>query len=610
MTTGSELKDGALSPAVRCHGEAYKNATIQDGINYAVNVCNGDVLACKWVRLACERFLDDLEDIEAGKVDFIFSQNRANHILDFAKNYCVHVKGKRWRGKPVDLMDFHVFILINIFGFVKPMRDEITGEAVVDAEGEEVYIRRFTNAFLLVARKNAKSFLASVIGLYMLFADGEGGSEVYSAATTRDQARIIFDDSSEMVKASSRLNGKLKVTDKAISHANSYSRFMPVSSDAGTLDGKNVHCALIDEIHAHKKRDVYDVLETATGSRDQPLILTVSTAGVILDGICAELRDYGCKVLDKKVEAKDEADSYFFIWYTLDDGDLEREDIYKNPDIWFKANPGMGVCKSIDDMKKIASKAAEQPSSRANFQTKYLNIFVNSAFAWMDMERFRKLKKSNKLKLKGLPFVLSVDLAEKIDICAAVKTYYADNGHLASECKFWLPEGRLKTCTQETKERYERWFANGWLKFTPGDAVDIEMVKTDLRDWVRGEEDNMTEFAYDPWHATQFAIAMQEKYGWEVIEVPQNVRNLNEALRKVEELVFLNGYFPPDNFAFEWMMGNVEVNRDRNGNLFPDKSSRENKIDAASALFTGVSRIIRHVQSDHIPDLPDNMGTL
>lgn len=597
---------------IRVHGLAHKNVQVEDGINYAIDVVEGRVLVCRYVLLACQRFMRDLERAADENDPLLFSYPRAQHVLDFATHYCVHVKGKRWRGKPVDMMDFHAFILINIFGFIRPQIDEITGEHFEDEDGDPVYVRRFTHAMALVARKNAKSFIASVVGNYMTFADGEGGSEVYSAATTRQQAKIVFDDAKEMIRSSERLRQHLKTTEKAIFHSPSYSRFMPVSSEAGTLDGLNIHCAIIDEIHAHKKRDLYDVLETATGARDQPLIFIISTAGVILDGICIELKNYGVRILEMEAD-NEETDAFFFIWYTMDEEDIEGDNantVYDKPDLWFKANPGMGVCKSIKDMKTLAGKARNEATARANFQTKHLNIFVNGTFAWCDMTRFRACKKSEKLKFTGKKFIIGVDLAEKIDICAAVKAYYTDNGHIGYQVKYWLPEGRLITCSAEMRERYEHWYSKGWLKLTEGDAIDIAEIEADIKDWVDGEEDYFEELAYDPWHATQFAMRCAENNGWNVVEVPQVTRNLNEAMRHIEETMLLNKLYPPGDGATEWMMSNVQANRDRNGNIFPDKSNAEQKIDSASALFTATSRIIRHTSGVNVPDVPDDIGTL
>ncbi|EJD0086320.1 terminase, partial [Escherichia coli] len=233
-------------------------AKVADGIRYAERVVAGEIVAGEFVRLACQRFLDDLKYGE--KRGIYFSEPRAQHILNFYK-FVPHVKGAL-AGQPIELMDWHVFILINIFGFVIPLVNEETGEVVMrsDGSGRPVMVRRFRTAYNEVARKNAKSTLSSGIGLYMTGADSEGGAEVYSAATTRDQARIVFEDAKNMVRKARSTLGRLFDFNKlAIYQEQSASKFEPLSSDANNLDGLNIHCAIIDELHAHKTRDVWDV---------------------------------------------------------------------------------------------------------------------------------------------------------------------------------------------------------------------------------------------------------------------------------------------------------------------------------------------------------------
>lgn len=262
-------------------------AKVAEGIRYAERVVAGEIIACEYVRLACQRFLDDLAQGEERGI--FFSEPRAQHILNFYK-FVPHVKGAL-AGQPIELMDWHVFILINIFGFVIPLVNEETGETVLrnDGSGRPVMVRRFRTADVEVARKNAKSTLCSGVGLYMAGADGEGGAEVYSAATTRDQARIVFEDAKNMVKKAKATLGRLFEFNKlAIYQEQTASKFEPLSSDANNLDGLNIHCAIVDELHAHKTRDVWDVLETATGARLQSLLFGITTAGFNKEGIAAD----------------------------------------------------------------------------------------------------------------------------------------------------------------------------------------------------------------------------------------------------------------------------------------------------------------------------------
>ncbi|EMO7838256.1 terminase large subunit, partial [Morganella morganii] len=338
-------------------------ATVADGIRYAEQVVAGEIVTGELIRLACQRFLDDLEyGPERG---IYFMEERARHILDFYQ-FVPHVKGAL-AGKPIELMPWHTFILINIFGFVIPLVDELTGEAQYDDDGDPVLVRRFRTAYNEVARKNAKSTLSSGIGLYMTGADGEGGAEVYSAATTRDQARIVFEDAKNMVKKAKSSLGRLFEFNKlAIYQERSASKFEPLSSDANNLDGLNIHCGIVDELHAHKTRDVWDVLETATGARLQSLLFAITTAGFNREGICYELRDYAIKVLRGVVED----DTFFAAIYTPDEDDDPFDE-----SIWIKANPGLGVCKRFDDMRRLAKKAKEQIAARPNFLTKHLNMW-------------------------------------------------------------------------------------------------------------------------------------------------------------------------------------------------------------------------------------------
>lgn len=553
-------------------------ATVQAGIQYAERVLSGEIVAGELVRLACQRFLNDLE--HGPERGIYFSEDRAQHILDFY-NFVPHVKGAL-AGKPIELMPWHIFILINLFGFIIPLLDEITGEPVSDEDGDPVMVRRFRTAYNEVARKNAKSTVSSGIGLYMTGADGEGGAEVYSAATTRDQARIVFDDAKNMIKKAPRTLGRLFGHVKLNIHQErTASKFEPLSSDANNLDGLNIHCGIVDELHAHRTRDVWDVLETATGARLQSLLFAITTAGTNKEGICYEQRDYAIKVLRGVVDD----DTYFAVIYTLDEDDDPFDEAN-----WPKANPGLGVCKRWDDMRRLAKKAKEQIAARPNFFTKHLNIWVTAESAWMDMDRWEKCEGlAPDDDLKRWPLWVGIDLANKIDICAAAKTWIAPDGHTHSKYKFWIPEGRLITAPKHISELYQKWSDAGYLELTDGDVIDHAYIKAEIESWVRGEQ--LREIAFDPWSATQFSLALAEE-GLPLVEVPQTVKNLSESMKSVEAEIYGNKFHHDGNPVMRWMMSNVTVKPDKNNNIFPNKSTPENKIDGPVALFTAKSRLL------------------
>ncbi|QLK60864.1 terminase large subunit [Enterobacteriaceae bacterium Kacie_13] len=553
-------------------------ATVSEGIQYAERVLAGEIVAGELVRLACRRFLNDLE--HGPERGIYFNEDRAQHVLDFY-DFVPHVKGAL-AGKPIKLMAWHVFILINLFGFVIPLIDEMTGEQMLDEDGDTILVRRFRTAYDEVARKNAKSTLSSGIGLYMTGADGEGGAEVYSAATTRDQARIVFDDAKNMIKKAPRSLGRLFGHVKLNIHQErSASKFEPLSSDANNLDGLNIHCGIVDELHAHRTRDVWDVLETATGARLQSLLFAITTAGSNKEGICFEQRDYAIKVLRGVVED----DTYFAMIYTLDEDDDPFDE--KN---WPKANPGLGICKRWDDMRRLAKKAKEQIAARPNFFTKHLNIWVTAESAWMDMDRWNKCGDiAPDDELVNWPLWVGIDLANKIDICAAVKTWLAPNGHTHTKSKFWLPEGRLETAPKHISELYRKWADAGYLDLTDGDVIDHGYIKAEVEAWVKGE--SLKEIAFDPWSATQFSLALAEE-GLPLVEVAQTVKNLSESMKSVQADVYGSKIHHDGNPVMTWMMSNVTVKPDKNDNVFPNKSTPENKIDGPVALFTAKSRLL------------------
>lgn len=563
-------------------------ATVQAGIQYAEHVLAGEIVAGELVRLSCQRFLNDLEN--GPERGIYFSEDRAQHVLDFY-NFVPHVKGAL-AGKPIELMPWHIFILINLFGFVIPLIDELTGEQVLDEDGDTVMVRRFRTAYSEVARKNAKSTLSSGIGLYMTGADGEGGAEVYSAATTRDQARIVFDDAKNMIKKSPKILGRLFGHVKLNIHQErTASKFEPLSSDANNLDGLNIHCGIVDELHAHRTRDVWDVLETATGARLQSLIFAITTSGTNKEGICFEQRDYAIKVLRGVVDD----DTYFAVIYTLDEDDDPFDE--RN---WPKANPGLGVCKRWDDMRRLAKKAKEQIAARPNFFTKHLNIWVTAESAWMDMDRWDKCNDiASDDELVQWPLWVGIDLANKIDICAAVKTWRAPNGHTHTKSKFWIPEGRLETAPKHISELYRKWADAGHLELTDGDVIDHAYIKSEVEAWVKGE--SLKEIAFDPWSATQFSLALRDE-GLPLVEVAQTVKNLSESMKSVQADVYGGKIHHDGNPVMNWMMSNVTVKPDKNDNIFPNKSTPENKIDGPVALFTAKSRLLVNGGDDK-PDL-------
>ena len=393
---------------------------------YAQDVVSGKIAACKWTVRACRRQLDDLEKAKSREWPYRFDTEKASRICRFIEKL-PHIKGE-WAkaGGRIRLEPWQVFILTAVFGWV----NRRTG------------LRRFRIVYIEVPRKNGKSTFSAGVGIYCACADGEEGAEVYSAATTRDQAKIVWNDAHHMVERSPGLKAHFGVTTSAfaISQLSTASRFQALSAEGNSLDGLNIHCAIVDELHAHRTRKVYDVLETATGARTQPLIWNITTAGSDRSGICYEQRTYLTKIL----EGTAPDDTYFGIIYSLDD-----EDDWTDPAVWAKANPNYGVSVFPDDLERLCLKARQMTSAQANFKTKRLSVWVNADQALFDMEAWnrcadRSLKEED---FRGECCWIGIDLAPRHDFCSLVKLFRRGDDYYCF-AKHYLSEDRDRGIAQ------------------------------------------------------------------------------------------------------------------------------------------------------------------
>jgi len=544
---------------------------------YARAVVAGDVLACKWVRLACQRQLTDLERPDLA---WHFDEARAAHICRFIE-LLPHIEGKWARERlQITLEPWQIFILTTVFGWVN-----------------DSGLRRFRMAYIEVPRKNAKSTMSAGVALYCLAADGEPGAQVYSAATTRDQARIVWRTGKQMVDRTPGLQARFGVSTSVNSvYVESESAFFqPLSRDqGGNHDGYNVHCAVVDELHAHKQRDIWDVLETATGAREQSLIWAITTAGFNRAGICYEQRAYTIKQLERTAAEVDE--SYFGIIFTLDEADD-----WTDPRSWIKANPNWGVSVSPEDIENKARKALEMASATNNFLTKHLNVWVNADTAWMDMQAWDACADPS-LSLEqfdGEECIASVDLASKVDVAAKVRVFERDiDGvkHYYGFPEFYLPED---AATDGRNSHYAGWARSGYLTLTPGNVIDFAYIEDGLREDARRFQ--LGEVLYDPWQATYLSTRLMEE-GMNMVEYRQTVQNMSEPMKMLEALVLSGRYHHSGNPAMTWMISNVVAHLDVKDNIYPRKEFPENKIDGPVALVMALGRALLAEDSPDISE--------
>jgi phage terminase large subunit-like protein len=541
---------------------------------YAQRVLDGREVAGKFERLACARFLRDLERQGTEEFPFVIDERQGDRACYFHE-LLPHIKGE-W-AKPVyqdgkvqyakiTLEDWQVFIEFNIFGWVH--RDS--------------GLRRFRRSYEEIARKNAKSTRAAGRQLYLLTADGEPGAHCYSAATTGEQAREVFDVARNMALRESEFQARFGVTvgKHDITVPETASSFKPLNAEGSTLDGLNVHGGVVDEVHAHKRRDLWDVLDSATGARSQPLLSGITTAGSDRSGICYELRDYTIKVLDCVIVDE----TWFGIIFTIDEGDL-----WHDPAVWRKANPNLGVSVKLDDMQAACKRALSTPSAQANFLTKRLNVWVNSDSAWMDMAAWdrRADRTLTQEQVAHLPVISALDLASKVDVAAKVNIHYdqsADHYYLLPT--FWLPERAVE---QGRNSQYDGWRRAGHLRVTDGEVTDYDEIEEAIRADVCTLD--VKELPYDPWQATQLASHLLEE-GAPMVEYRQTVQNMSEPMKELEALVLQGKLTHNGNPMMTWMISNVVCHRDAKDNIYPRKERDENKIDGPVAAIMALGRWI------------------
>lgn len=531
---------------------------------YAERVVAGAEIAGKLEILACERFLKDLIRAETDEAwPYRYDEEQADRACAFIEQL-PHIKGQWARQRlKIRLEDWQCFIVCNLFGWLR----------------KENGLRRFLTGYLEVARKNAKSTLAAGIGLYMLAGDGEPGAEVYSAATTGDQARIVFDVARQMVLRDGAFaaNG-IEAQIRGIYVPSDARKFEPLNAEGSTLDGLNPHCTIVDELHAHKRRDVYDVLDTARGARDQALLLSITTAGSDRAGICYEQRTYIVKVLQGVFED----DSYFGIVYTIDD-----DDDWTDPAVWRKANPNYGVSVLVDDFERSAREAMNKPSALNNFLTKRLNVWVNADSAWMDMRAWDACGDTG-IKLEdfdGEEAIAALDLASKVDIAAKALLFQRASKYYAF-LKYYLPEAAAE---DGRNSQYSGWARQGLLTLTPGNVTDFDQIEVDLLE--AASRYQLKEVPFDPFQATQLSSHMLAE-GLPMVEMRPTVLNFSEPMKQLEALVLSKKFVHNGDPILAWMVSNVVCHRDVKDNIYPRKEREENKIDGVVALIMALGRAI------------------
>lgn len=524
---------------------------------YAVDVRDGRIPVCRYVRLAVERYFRDRANaVEKG---WYFDERAAARPIDFIRNL-PHIKGE-WAGRSIELEPWQQFFLWNLFGF----RRAATG------------YRRFREAYLEVARKNGKTTLLAGIGCYMLFADGEAGAEVYSCATTRDQARECFGAAQEMVRRCT-LSRRAKIFRSAggsISYEANGSIFKPLSSDANTLDGKNASCTIVDEFHAHKTDEVYAVMKSSMGARRQPLMCIITTAGFNLAGPCFTYRSSAIKMLEGIIED----DTSLAMIYTHDN----REEL-ADPAMWVKSNPCFGASVKPEYLEEQYHTMRTKPEQESSILTKNFNLWVQASDIWIGDDVWCANRSQTDVEtLNGCECYGGLDLGAVNDFSALVLEFH-ENGRTQVLPFFWIPEEKYRSRREMLRENanIDVWVRQGFLRVTPGNVTDYGIIRNDiieLRDRYL-----ILKIGYDRWNSSQLVIDLLAE-GLPMDGFQQSISNISPPTKDFERIVRLGEYEHFDNPILRWQISNTVVWRDANDNLKPVKNRSPEKIDGVVAAI-------------------------
>lgn len=494
---------------------------------------------------------------------YTYDQDRAERVIQFIERFCVHSKGK-WAGQPYELMDWQkTGVLEPLFGWLGP-------------DGT----RRYKTAAIFTPKKNGKSTMLSALALYFLLADGEKGAEVYTVAADRAQAGIIARECMALVRSSPFLSARLEVIESrnTIVDRESFSRYTVLSSDSHRAEGINAHAVLFDELHSQRDRRLFDALKYAGAARANPMFISISTAGYDRspNAVWWEQWQYA-----ERVQADPSIDPAFFgrIYAAPEQSDPER---YFDKELWYQANPSLGVTISEESFTADANEARNSASKLNSWLRYRMNVPTQSDVRWFSPDTWALAHRDHPEPLEGRECWAGLDLASTYDITAFVAVFPNDDGTMSVDAMFWVPADNV--AERELKDRipYTQWIREGWVKTTPGNICDYETVVADISAYA--EKHNIKQLAFDRWNAGSVSTQLYGA-GIETVGYSQGFGSMSSPSKLLETLVVGGRLITEGNPVLAWMAGNVALDTDANDNCRPSKKKSTEKIDGIVALI-------------------------
>lgn len=530
--------------------------------DYVRGVLAGEIPAGKYIKLACERHLHDLAT--AAERGLFFDVRAAQRAIGFIE--CLrHSKGE-WRGQRLILAGWQRFIIASLFGW----KWRATG------------LRRYKRAFDEIPRKNGKSTKGAAVGLYMFTADGEGAPEVYTAATSKEQAKIVFAECDRMVKASPGLNRRIARYQNQLIIDNLDAVLTALHSKSENLDGLNTHCGIVDEYHQHKTSKTHDKIRTSTGSRRQSLIMIITTAGDDMESPCYQERLEAINVLLGVTQD----DSLFVFIACPDDDDDWRSEL-----TWAKANPNLGVSRLIENMREDYATACNGAAKEADFKRYFLNIWTNEEKRWIRLEDWRACDPTPlaspaliEQKLAGRPCFAGLDIASSRDTTALALDFPEHEGQRpALYVRFFMPRDNVQACIRRDRVPYDQWIRAGWIIETEGNVTDTNAIRAEIRRL--GALFTIRALGSDPWNFLTLGPQLVED-GLNVHEVRQGFQTLSAPSKEFEKLILRHHLEHGGNPVMAAQVAHCVVETDAAENIKPTKKKSTKRIDGVAAAIT------------------------
>lgn len=532
---------------------------------YLKEIQAGKRIVCKRTRRQYEKLVDDIKHPKGG---YIFDQARAERPIAFIERFCKHSKGE-WAGQPLRLELFQKAFISALFGFV----DSKTG------------YRKYRETLFYVARKNGKSVMLSGLALYMLIADQEAGAEVYSVASKKDQAKIIYEETFNMVRQSPDLIQVIKKRKSDLYFPLTFSKFQPLGKNSDTLDGLNSSLVIIDELHSIKDRNLYEVMKQSQSARRQPLLVMITTAGTVRECIFDDMYKYACGVCDGTITAP----HFLPIIYELD-----NKEEWLDPMKWEKANPGLNRIKKLDDLISKVERAKQSPRDLTGVLVKDFNVIQTVASTWITFDDAANPETFELERFKGYYAIGGADLSRSGDLTAATLLFMDKQEKRYVTQMYFLPKDSFEKRVKEEKIPYDKWYEAGLLRLCEGNSINYSDVTAWFLEMVERYDVTPAWIYYDPYSAAYWVQEMQS-HGFNMVKCFQGVKTLSLPMQQLGQDLAAKKVNYNANPLLLWCITNTGVKTDVNGNIQPIKATNPKyRIDGLASLLDAYVGLLDH----------------